>query len=145
MTADTPDRSKNMDRARAAFNTVPVHRALGMQLDDIGTGEARLSMPIADAVRQQHGFFHAGALTALADSAAGTAAFTLLEDSETVLSTNISISLMRPVSAERIRAVGRVIKAGRRMLYCEAEIAAETDPDNILVKASVTLIREVMK
>ena len=56
---------------------------------------------------------HAGAVTAIADSAAGYAALTLMPQGTGVLSTEFKINLLAPAIGDRIVARGRVVKAGR--------------------------------
>jgi acyl-coenzyme A thioesterase PaaI-like protein len=50
---------------------------LGARLAHIGLGRVHIVLPIRPEVTQQHGYFHAGATSAIADSAGGYAAFTV--------------------------------------------------------------------
>jgi uncharacterized protein (TIGR00369 family) len=77
-------------------------------------------------VSQQHGFVHAGAVSAIADSAAGYAGLTLMPPGAGVLTAEFKINLLAPAAGERLRARGRVVKAGRTLTLAQAEVFAES-------------------
>jgi uncharacterized protein (TIGR00369 family) len=85
------------------------------------------------AVLQQHGFVHAGALAAIADSAAGYAALSLMPPGAGVLTTEFKINLLAPAAGERILARGRVIKAGRTLTLAQTEVFSQTAGEEKLV------------
>ena len=74
---------------------------------------------------QQHGFIHAGALTTVVDSACGYAAMTVAPAGHDVLTVEFKVNFLRPASADRFVAVGKVKKAGRTLTVCEGEVVAE--------------------
>ena len=138
MEAFTPRRDDYENAVRDMFESIPFYRTLGITLDTIEPAFIVVHMPKTESVSQQNGFFHAGALTALADAAGGMAAATLLAEGENILSVNFAVSLLRPARADRLRAEGKIIKAGRRLFVAEAEIFADNTND-LLVKATITL------
>ncbi len=92
---------------------------------------------------QQHGYFHAGATSAIADTAGGYAAYTLfLEDTE-VLTVEYKINLLAPAVGEYIEAVGTVLKAGRTLTVCQLEVFGVTDDGErkLVANGQQTLIR----
>ena len=82
---------------------------------------------------QQQGFMHGGVLTAGLDSACGFAALTLSAPSVEVLSIEFKTSFFRPVTTDKVQVIGRVIKAGKRVSFCEAEAFSLEDDDQILL------------
>ena len=82
---------------------------------------------------QQQGFMHGGVLTAGLDSACGFAALTLSAPSVEVLSIEFKTSFFRPVTKDRVQVIGRVIKAGKKVSFCEAEAFSLEDDDQILL------------
>lgn len=78
-----------------------------------------------------------GVLIGLADNAVGAAAASLITEKQSLLSTNFAVALMRPGRGERIKAVGVVVKRGKRLLFCEARLYG--DDGELLTQASVTL------
>ena len=65
---------------------------------------------------------HAGALTTILDSACGYAAMTVAPDDCNVLTVEFKVNLLRPALAEEFVAIGKVVKAGRTLTVCTAEV-----------------------
>jgi uncharacterized protein (TIGR00369 family) len=84
-------------------------------------------------ISQQHGFVHGGALAALADSAAGYAALSLMPMDRGVLTTEFKINLLAPAAGERIVARGRVVKSGRNLTLAQTDVFAVADGKERLV------------
>lgn len=64
-------------RVRASFARQGLMSHLGARMSHIGPGRVHIVLPGRPEVTQQHGYFHAGATSAIADSAGGYAAYTL--------------------------------------------------------------------
>jgi uncharacterized protein (TIGR00369 family) len=82
-------------------------------------------MPYAQGVSQQHGFFHGGVVGALADTASGYAAISVIGDEESALTAEYKINLLAPADGERLIAKGSIIKAGRTLIVCQSEVFVE--------------------
>lgn len=95
-------------------------------LGNISPGLVEIAMRPDPAISQQHGFVHAGAVSAVADTAAGYAALTLMPQGKGVLTTEFKINLVAPAVGDRILARGRVVKAGRTLTLAQAEVFAES-------------------
>jgi hypothetical protein len=67
-------------RIRASFERQGLMRHLGARLGHVGPGRVHIELPNRPEVNQQHGYIHAGATSAIADSAGGHAAFTLFPE-----------------------------------------------------------------
>ena len=111
-------------RVTASFDKQGLMHTLGAVLGRIEPGSVEIILPVAAHVGQQHGFVHAGAVAAIADSAAGYAALSLMPPSSGVLTTEFKINLLRPACGERLVARGRVIKAGRMLTLALSEVFA---------------------
>ncbi len=97
---------------------------LGAVLTRVEPGFVEIELPFRDELSQQHGFFHAGAVSTIADSAGGYAAFTLFPADSSILTVEFKINLLAPADGEKIRATGKVIKAGRTLTVCELQAFA---------------------
>jgi uncharacterized protein (TIGR00369 family) len=86
-------------------------------------------------VNQQHGYIHAGASSAIADSAGGYAAFTLFPENTAVLTVEYKINFLAPAVGDHIEAVGTVLKSGRTLTVCQLEVFAFQGPKRSLVAA----------
>jgi uncharacterized protein (TIGR00369 family) len=121
------------DRVRESFARQAFMSTIGASLATVAPGEVVLELPFRDDLTQQHGTLHAGVLTAVADSACGYAAFTLMPPDHAVLSVEFKTNLLAPARGERFRAVARVVRAGRTLTVCTAEVRAVSAGEETLV------------
>lgn len=133
----TPAANDYEQAVKRFFENVPFHKTIGARLDKIEPGYAEVSLAKTEALCQQLEFLHAGVLIGLADNAVGAAAASLITEKQSLLSTNFAVALMRPGRGERIKAVGVVVKRGKRLLFCEARLYG--DDGELLTQVSVTL------
>ena len=111
-------------RVRASFARQRFMATLGATLERVAPGAVTIALPYRDDLTQQHGFLHAGAVTAVVDSACGYAALSLMEPGAGVLSVEFKINLLAPAAGERFVAAARVVKAGRTLTVCAGELTA---------------------
>jgi uncharacterized protein (TIGR00369 family) len=128
-----PEPPAQESRIRASFASQGLMRTLGATLTRIAPGEVDITMPPTPAISQQHGFIHAGAVAAIADSAAGYAALTLMPPNRGVLTAEFKINLLAPAIGDLILARGRVIIAGRTLTLAQAEIVSQTGGQQKLI------------
>ena len=120
-------------RVRASFAAQSAMKSLHIQLLSLQPGGVKMQLEKSGDLLQQQGFMHGGVLTAGLDSACGFAALTLSAPSFEVLSIEFKTSFFRPVTADKVQVIGRVIKAGKRVSFCEAEAFSLEDDDQILL------------
>jgi uncharacterized protein (TIGR00369 family) len=120
-------------RIQASFDRQGLMKTLGASILRIEPGAVEIALAPTPAVSQQHGFVHAGAVAANADSAAGYAALSLMAPGAGVLTTEFKINLVAPAAGERLVARGRVIKAGRTLTLAQTEVVSETAGEEKLV------------
>jgi uncharacterized protein (TIGR00369 family) len=106
----------------------PAWRWLGLRLLEAEPGRALVAMRVSEDMRNQSGVCHGGFLSALADSAMGSAMATVLPEGERHLSFDLKLSFMRPARVgQTVAAVGRVVHSGRRTGVCEARLEVGDD------------------
>ncbi|MFL5495682.1 MAG: PaaI family thioesterase [Gemmatimonadales bacterium] len=118
-------RPKNPDYesvVRQSFERQRMMATLGVSLVRLAPGEADLSAPYAPEFGQQNGYWHAGAVASLADSANGYAAFSLAPPDTDVLAVEFKINLLAPARGAVFLAQGRVLRPGRTLTVCLAEV-----------------------
>ncbi len=120
-------------RVRASFAKQGLMATLGAALTRVAPGLVEISVRPTPAISQQHGFVHAGAVSAIADSAAGYAALSLMPPGRGVLTVEFKINLVAPAVGERILARGKVTKAGRTLTLAQAEVFAEQSGQEKLI------------
>jgi uncharacterized protein (TIGR00369 family) len=117
-------------------------RHLGARIAHIAPGRVHIVLPSRPEVTQQHGYFHAGATSAIADSAGGYAAFTLFRENSAVLTVEYKINLLAPAVGEHIEAVGTVLKSGRTLTVCRLEVfGVQGSQRSLVATGQQTLIR----
>ncbi|NIK61685.1 PaaI family thioesterase [Kribbella shirazensis] len=130
------------ERVQASFDRQGLMAHLGARISHIGPGEVHIELPSRPEVTQQHGYFHAGATSSIADSAGGYAAFTLFPERTSVLTVEFKINLLAPAEGDRLRAIGSVIKPGRTLTICRLEVFALTgDQRTLIATGQQTLIQ----
>lgn len=120
-------------RVRDSFNRQGLMRHLGVSIESIESGTVSLKLPYRDELTQQHGFFHAGASSALADTAGGYAGFTLFPEDSSVLTVEFKINLIAPAKGDYLLAVGKVLRSGRTLTICQLEVFGVTPKNKDLI------------
>jgi len=112
-------------RVRESFSRQSIMTTIGASVHSVRRGEVEIVLPFADHILQQHGFIHAGAVATIADSACGYAALSVMPADAAVLTTEFKINLLSPAKGERLRAVGRVVRAGKKLVITMGEVFAD--------------------
>ncbi|OCW59568.1 PaaI family thioesterase [Hoeflea olei] len=120
-------------RVRDSFQRQGLMGHLGATLSEVRQGLVSIRMPFRPELSQQHGYFHAGGTSAIADSAGGYAAFTLFPELSSVLTVEFKINLLNPARGDALEAVGKVVKAGRTLTICQLEVFADDAGQRTLV------------
>ena len=127
---------KNPDYRAIAIATFEQQRAmktLGISIARLQPGEVDLKMDYSPDLTQQHGFVHAGIITAGLDSACGIAAFTLMPAATGILTVEFKTNLLAPARGERFAFRATVVKPGRTLTVCEARAYAAYDGGETLI------------
>lgn len=115
------------DRVKNSLRDQPfMDKMLGAEVTKVEPGTVEISVPVHTDILQPHGNVHGVIASAVADSAAGYAAQTLLPEGYDVVTVEYKINFLAPGVGERIIAVGQVIRAGRTLSICTADVFAET-------------------
>lgn len=109
-------------RIQDSFVRQGLMQHLGASLDSVEPGKVVLRMPFSTQLTQQHGYFHAGGTSALADTAGGYAGFTLFPEDSSVLTIEFKINLLAPAQGDYLLAEGRVIRSGRTLTICQIDV-----------------------
>jgi uncharacterized protein (TIGR00369 family) len=118
-------------RVRASFDRQGAMLLLGATIDSLAPGCCVIVLPYREALAQQHGYFHAGITSAVADSAGGYAALTLFPASAEVLTVEFKINLIAPAHGERLVAEASVVRSGRTLTICTVEVSCEREGELI--------------
>jgi uncharacterized protein (TIGR00369 family) len=129
-------------RVRESFVRQRFMTTLGATLDVVRAGEVHIGFTHREVLTQQHGYLHAGVLASVADSACGYAALSLMEPGAGVLSIEFKINMLAPATGTRFVAIGRVVRSGRTITVCSAEVRAEDGASPVaLMQATMMTVR----
>ena len=129
---------------RASFARQRFMATLGASLARVAPGDVAIDFAHREELTQQHGFLHAGVMTAVADSACGYAALSLMEPGAGVLSVEFKVNMLAPAVGERFTATGRVVRSGRTLTVCAGEVTTERDGETVavlLMQATMMAVR----
>jgi len=105
---------------RESFARQGLMKHLGAELTALRSGECEIRVRYHAALTQQHGYFHGGVTAAIADSATGYAAYTMMPADSSVLAVEYKINFVAPAEGSLLIARGRVLRSGRTLKICAA-------------------------
>jgi len=117
-----PNQNALFERVEASFLRQGMMNNLGARLLRVEPGLCEVALPHSERVSQQQGGFHGGAVGALADIAGGYAALTAAPPDTEVTTVEYKINFLASFSGGELRAIGRVVKAGKRIIVTTAEV-----------------------
>ena len=124
---------------RDSFQKQGIMNTLGARLVSVEPGKVMIECARTEGLTQQHGYFHAGVLTTIVDSACGYAAWTLMPEGKEVLSVEFKINLLKPADTNKIIATGTVLQSGKTLTVCEGLVYDETQT-KLLAKMTATMM-----
>jgi uncharacterized protein (TIGR00369 family) len=109
-------------RVLDSFERQGLMKHLGARIAQLQPGRVEIRAPYRRELTQQHDYFHAGVSGAIADSACGYAAYTLMPADASVLTVEYKINLLAPAAGEELIARARVVRSGKTLKICAAEV-----------------------
>lgn len=103
---------------------VPYWQTLGLHLKEVAAGRAVFEATVREG-HMQNGVVHGGLLASIADSACAVAGISMVYPGGYATTINLQLSYLKAVTQGKVRAEGRCLKAGRNLLFCEAEVRDE--------------------
>ena len=120
-------------RVRDSFGRQGAMKLIGATITEIAPGYCAIAVSPRPELSQQHGFVHAGIVSAILDTAGGYAGFTLFPEDASVLTVEFKLNLLAPAKGDRIVAEGFVVKPGRTLAITRGEVHAEESGKRTLV------------
>lgn len=87
-------------------------------------GESELTLAMRSELTQHHGFAHGAIVGLMADNACAWAAASAAGD---VVTGSYTINFLAPATGAMLRAMGTVVKAGRKQVIVRADVWSETE------------------
>ncbi|HST20424.1 MAG TPA: PaaI family thioesterase [Blastocatellia bacterium] len=120
-------------RVRSSFARQTLMQTIGAEMTKVAAGEVEIELAYRDDLAQQHGYLHAGVITAIVDSACGYAAMTLTRSVEDILTIEYKANFVAPATGEKMIARSRVLRAGRKVTVCAGDVFALRDGEEKLI------------
>lgn len=121
---------------REGWQPVPLANLLGFRLTQIAKGRAVVELEAGERHANILGTLHGGVMATVADSAMGLAAASTLEAGERTTTVDLALHFFRPVTDGTLRAVAKVVKDGRTLVYVECDLLDAAD--RLVARASST-------
>lgn len=128
-------------QVRTSFEKQKFMNHLNAELKSVREGFCEIQVPFNLNLTQQNEYFHAGVIGTIADTASGYAAYSLMQEEDSVLTVEYKLNLISPAKGEFLVARSNVIKAGKTLTVCSANVYSRLDGnESLCATALVTLI-----
>jgi uncharacterized protein (TIGR00369 family) len=104
---------------------IPFSEHLGIRVEALEKGVARLSMAIRPEFMTSWGTAHGGSILSLLDITLSMAARTLYDPPRSVMTIDLNTQFIGTTTGV-LKAEGRVLKAGQTTIFCEGEARSES-------------------
>ncbi len=122
-----------IERVTTSFESQSMMKTIGARINKVEKGMVTIEAPLLTSTLQQQGYAHAGLTFSIGDSAAGYSALTIMPENQEVMTVEIKINLLAPADGELLRAEGKVVKQGKRLVVVTSEIHAIKDGKKKLI------------
>jgi uncharacterized protein (TIGR00369 family) len=130
----------SLQRVRESFVRQGLMKHLGAELTGLSSGQCEIRVKHRPELTQQHGYFHAGVTASIADSASGYAAYTTMPEDFSVLTVEYKINLVAPAEGEFLVARARVLRSGKTLKVCAADVFVVNGAEETLCATSLSTI-----
>ncbi len=136
-----PSSSNFKKKVEDSFNRQGFMKLINARLIDVKPGYCEIHIPYDLKLTQQHGFFHAGIVSTVADNAAGYAGFSLMEEDSSILTVEFKLNLIAPGDGDILIGRANVLKRGRTLTICRSEVyVVKNGKEKLCAAAQSTLI-----
>ena len=122
------------------WDTVWFPQFLGLQTEDVRTDYARVRIPYRSEFRQPAGVVHGGVIASLVDSVVVPAVGGAYDEPRELFTIDMQLRYLAPIVEEDLVAEGWVVRRGRSIVYCDAEVRGGTTGH---LAATATLVYKV--
>ena len=130
MTAFTPRNSDYRTVVESYVSARGYLSLLGVELARLEPGLVEYRVPFRPELGQQNGFFHGGVIGGIAEAVMGAAATTLVAADRNVVGAEYKLNLLSPAVGPSLLARGDVVKSGRSLIVCRADVFVQTEDGN---------------
>lgn len=118
---------KEFERINNVITSAPFINLIGVKLEKVERGSVKVCIEDCEQLKQQAGIVHGGAIASLLDTSAALSVISLLDEGQFTTTIDLTIHYLRPISKGKIMAIGKVIRAGRKVITVSAEVFDEQE------------------
>ncbi|MFN7945889.1 MAG: PaaI family thioesterase [Blastocatellia bacterium] len=111
-----------LDRIRQQFEHNPFPRSIGIGIDSIAEGRARLSLEVTPQHLQLQGVMHGGAIATLIDTAVAFAIVSVSEPGARFTTVELKINYLSAIREGRVVADAWIVRDGSRIVVAECDL-----------------------
>ncbi|MDW5318173.1 PaaI family thioesterase [Rhizobium sp. PL01] len=126
------------ERIRNSFGRQAAMATIGAELTRVEQGSVEIELPFDEKLTQQHGFLHAGIISAALDAAGTYAAYSVIDPDASILTIEFKVNLMSPGRGERFLFRGEVTKPGTTIIVSDGRGYAISQDGPAKLIASMT-------
>ncbi|HEY0837939.1 MAG TPA: PaaI family thioesterase [Azospirillum sp.] len=123
----TPADAEFAERIHDSFRRLPLMQALGAELRRVEAGRCEIATPCRTGLCAERGSVHPGISAALADTAAGYAATSLLPRDAALVTVEHRLDFQSAAAGDALVVEAKVERAGPSLIVVRAEVMAEQD------------------
>lgn len=131
------------EKVSQSFQRQKFMELINARLIAVKPGFCEIEVPYHLNLTQQHGFFHAGIISTIADNAAGYAGFSLMEENSSILTVEFKLNLVSPGDGDRLIGRSNVIKNGKTLTICRSEVFVIKNGEEKLCGAAQSTLIEL--
>ncbi|HVK89959.1 MAG TPA: PaaI family thioesterase [Mycoplana sp.] len=129
------------ERITSSFRRQAVMHLIGAQLTRVEHGTVEIELPFDEKLTQQHGFLHAGVISAALDSACGYAAYSVIDPDASILTIEFKVNLMSPGRGDWFLFRGEVTKPGSNIIVADGRAyAVREGPAKLIASMTGTMM-----
>ncbi|WP_430241228.1 PaaI family thioesterase [Neorhizobium sp. DAR64861/K0K2] len=132
------------ERIRQSFDRQGAMAMLDAALTRVEQAMIEIELPYSEKLTQQHGFLHAGVISAALDTACTYAAYTTIAPDASILTIEFKVNLLSPGRGERFLFRGEITKPGSTIIVADGRGYAISDGPAKLI-ASMTASMMVIR
>lgn len=138
---DETDLGDFRERVAKSYERQQFMRTLGAELTRVEHAMVEIEMPFDAKLTQQHGFLHAGVISAALDAACGYAAYTVIDPQASILTIEFKVNLMSPGRGDRFLFRGEITKPGSTIIVADGRAyALSTGPAKLIASMSGSMM-----
>ncbi|MFD1744683.1 PaaI family thioesterase [Rhizobium helianthi] len=138
---DETDPGDFRERVTRSYERQQFMRTLGAELTRVEHAMVEIEMPFNPKLTQQHGFLHAGVISAALDAACGYAAYTVIDPEASILTIEFKVNLMSPGRGDRFLFRGEITKPGSTIIVADGRAyALSNGPAKLIASMSGSMM-----